>query len=111
MRSFVLIMLVGSISLFSVTAIAQSGPPALCKPCLFYGGDMDGGVDEAGFYNEDILRDHQTQTFGEIAVPKGRAILIEGILFQTLFQLTSKVDPDTVTWEIRTGAIFGSGGT
>jgi len=86
--------------------------PKLCKPCLFYAGDLDPtNLDADAFWNENTLRDNNTQTFGGITVPKGRAILIQGILFQTLFVLTNELDPTQVTWEIRTGDIFNNGGT
>lgn len=94
------------------SAAAQSGPPKLCKPCLFYAGDLEEGDPNAdAFWNEGTVPDPGTQTFGEIIVPKGRSILIEGILFQTLFQFTNKLDPNLVTWQIRTDDIYGNGGT
>jgi hypothetical protein len=95
-----------------LSAFAQSGPPALCKPCLFYGGDLNPSDANADvFYNESTLNDPDTQTFGAITVPNGHTILIEGILFQTIFQETQKLDPKEVAWEIRTGDIFANGGT
>jgi len=94
-------------------AMAQNPkPPALCKPCLFYAGDLeDGDPNSDGFPNEGTVPDPGTQTFGEIMVPKGRSILVEGILFQTLFQFTNKLDPNVVTWQIRTDDIYENGGT
>lgn len=86
--------------------------PKLCKPCLFYGGDLDeNNANSNAFWNEKTVRDPNTQTYGIITVPKHHVLLIEGILFQTLFQQTQKLDPKSATWEIRTGEVFGSGGT
>ena len=98
------------LTLLSTVAIGQSGPPPLCKPCLFYGGDLDGGANEAMFWNENTLNDANTQTFGEITVPKGHAVLVEGILFQALFQSEFRLDPKVVPWQIRSGNIFADGG-
>jgi hypothetical protein len=96
----------------SVSLAQEVALPKLCKPCLFYGGDVGPNDPNANaFWNENTLRDNDTQTFGELTVPKGRAILIQGILFQTLFLFTDKLDPAQVTWEIRTGNISDNGGT
>lgn len=100
------------ILLLSLASIAQSGPPALCKPCLFYGGDLNPNDPNAsGSPNENTEDVPNTSTYTAITVPKGRAILVEGILFQTLFEQINKMDPNGVSWEIRTGDIFGNGGT
>lgn len=86
--------------------------PKLCKPCLFYGGDFNVRDPNADyFWNENTVRDPNTQTYGVITVPKHHTLLIESILFQTLFQQTQKLDPKGASWEIRTGEVFGSGGT
>jgi len=110
MRKVTWLMCVGLL-LVSLNAVAQSGPPKLCKPCLFYAGDLDGGVNANGFPNESMVSDPGTQTFGEIMIPEGRSILVEGILFQTLIGTNSQLDPDEVTWQIRTDNITDNGGT
>jgi hypothetical protein len=86
--------------------------PKLCKPCLFYGGDLDpSNPNSNAFWNESTLADPLTSTFGSITVPKGRILLIQGILFQTLFVFTDQLDPAQATWQIRTGDINDNGGT
>jgi hypothetical protein len=98
--------------LFSLTAIAQSGPPALCKPCLFYGGDFDeGDPNSYGLLNENTLVYPNTSTYGAVRVTEGHEILAEGFLFQIDFESDVKLDPNGVTWEVRTGVREGNGGT
>lgn len=104
---------VGLMILTSLTCSAQSGPPKLCKPCLFYAGDLDpNNANSDAFWNESTLIDQDTQTYGGITVPKNHILLIQGILFQTLFVIYEQLDPaDVIPWEIRTGNISDNGGT
>ena len=98
--------------LFSINAIAQSGPPALCKPCLFYGGDVDpADPNSYGLQDENTLFYPNTSTYGAVKVPKGHNVLVEGILFQIDFETLFLLDPRGVTWEIRKGVEEGNGGT
>jgi hypothetical protein len=96
----------------ALSAFAQSGPPALCKPCLFYGGDYDqNDVNSASLDDENTLAFPDTSTYGALRVPGNHIILVEGILFQLQFDGTVKLDPNGVTWEIRKGVSEGNGGT
>ena len=92
-------------------ADGQSGPPALCKPCLFYGGDFD-EHDPNSFYladeNTNVYSD--TSTYGAVTIPANHSALLEGFFFQIIFDGTVKLDPNGVTWEIRTGVSEGNGG-
>lgn len=99
--------------LFSLRSLAQSGPPKLCKPCLVYAGDFDPNNPNSDiFWNEYTLSDpSSSRTYGSITVPKDRIVLIQGILFQTLFEGTDELDPTDIAWEIRTGDILDNGGT
>jgi len=45
-----------------------------------------------------------------VFVPAGHSVLIEGILFQIQFDGIVKLDPNGVTWEIRTLVGEGNGG-
>jgi hypothetical protein len=95
--------------LCSFVAAAQSGPPTLCKPCLFYGGDLNPDDPNAvAFANENTLTTPYTYAYGAVTVPTNRTLLVEGILFQTVMQF-DKFDPNGVYWEIRT-SIYGTGG-
>jgi hypothetical protein len=97
--------------LLSVAAIAQSGPPALCKPCLFYGGDFSNDLNSYALWDENTLFYPNTSTYGAVRVPKGHSVVVEGILFQIQFDPSFLLDPRGVTWEIRKGVTAGSGGT
>jgi hypothetical protein len=95
----------------AIWAQAQSGPPALCKPCLFYGGDLNpDDVNAAIFPNEDTLS-VVALTYGSIHVPKNRIILVEGLLIQTVIEHGNELDPQTASWQIRTNILNGTGGT
>lgn len=108
-----LIVMVFSLLTMSTAASAQSGPPKICHPCLFYGGDLDPSNPNAGaFPNEVTLSDPiGSYTYGAIVVPRGHVLLIEGILFQVVFESYDKLDPQEANWEIRTGDIYDDGGT
>src|SRR5580700_9041838 len=97
------ILLAGVLAAITLTiwAHAQSGPPALCKPCLFYGGDSNVlNIDDTIFSNEDTLSSLST-VYGTIRVPANHSVLIEGILFQV--DMTNFPDPQGAYWDIRTG--------
>lgn len=67
--------------------LLASGPPALCKPCLFYAGDIDpNSMFATLFYDEDTLQFPQTKTYAEFTVPNERVLNIDGILFQIMLQ-------------------------
>ena len=104
-----LTLLCFSLSLLFVHSALAQGPPPLCKPCLFYGGDMgQTDPDSTIFYNENTPQFLDTSTYGAITVPKNRSLLIEGILFQV-----DELVPNAhnATWDIRTGVSLAFGGT
>ena len=104
-------MICAGMALVGLRSAAQSGPPLLCKPCLFYGGDYDEtDVNSASLANENTGSYPDTSTYGAVFVPSGHSVLIEGILFQIQFDGTVKLDPNGVSWEIRTLVGEGSGG-
>lgn len=95
--------------LVSLRSVAQSGPPPLCKPCFFYGGDFDGhDKDQEVFFNEYTLS-YEANTYSAITIPKGRSALIEGILFQVM-EVTPP-NPKGAQWDIRVKVDQGGGGT
>jgi hypothetical protein len=98
--------------LLATGAWAQQGPPRLCKPCLFYGGDANpSDPNQSNFYNENTIVYKDTSTYGAVLVPRGHIIQVEGILFQVQFVPDVLFDPNGVTWEIRSNVSDGSGGT
>jgi hypothetical protein len=98
-------------SVLPFRAQAQSGPPALCKPCLFYAGDFDPtGFYSAAFPDENTFVYDNVKTYGAITIPRNHEVLVEGILFQVVFSGEDKLDPTETPWEIRTGISEGSGG-
>src|SRR5580698_2795114 len=99
-----------SLSTSCVYTNAQSGPPAICKPCLFYGGDLNPADPNAeAFLNEETVNAF-AQTYGAITVPTNHAVLVEGILFQIIIEGGKKLDPKSAIFEIRTD-ITDLGGT
>jgi hypothetical protein len=105
------ILLAGVLVLITLNASAraQSGPPALCKPCLFYGGDSNMlNADDEIFPNEDTLS-YLSTVYGAIRVPANHSVSIEGILFQV--DMTNFPDPKGAYWDIRIGLEDGGAGT
>jgi hypothetical protein len=99
------------VNLLSCLAVAQSGPPPLCKPCLFYAGDFDmNDPNSLAFDDENTLAYPDTSTYGAVQIPRNHTVLVEGLLFQIIFDGAVKLDPDEVTWEIRAGVSEGIGG-
>lgn len=85
-------------------------PPSLCKPCLFYGGDLDPNAGTAeGFSDENTLLVTGSSTYASFNVPAGGQAKIEGILFNV--QADANFDPNTATYDIRKGVSSGNGGT
>ena len=84
-------------------------PPALCSPCLFYGGDLDpNDLNAAGMSDENtLLIVGGSNTYGAITTP--RSVTVSGILFNV--QASSAFDPQTATYDIRSGVTDGNGGT
>jgi hypothetical protein len=100
------------VDVLSPRATAQSGPPALCKPCLFYGGDFDEtDPNSTAFPDENDFGYQNVKTYGAVTIPQNHAALLEGLLFQIQFDPIVKLDPNGATWEIRIGVSKGSGGT
>ncbi|MGB8831791.1 MAG: hypothetical protein WCC95_06550, partial [Candidatus Sulfotelmatobacter sp.] len=93
------------------TAAAQtSAPPALCNPCLFYGGDITpNGENAEGMADENTLSTPDTSSYAAFEVPDGVTATITGILFNV--QASANFDPRTASYEIRTGVSEGYGGT
>lgn len=90
-----------------------SGVPNLCKPCVFYAGDFNANDPNAGgFANGNTLLLPDTADYAPVAVPKSVHGMITGILFMELVNTTGNYfDPDTATYDIRTGVSEGNGGT
>ena len=84
--------------------------PALCNPCLFYGGDLNPSDSNAsGLSDENTLFVPGSSTYGELAVPAGTTVTVKGILFNV--QASAAFDPMTASYDIRTGVSEGNGGT
>lgn len=108
--TFAVFFFLAFVSVLSPSASAQSGPPAICKPCLFYSGDLSPNDPSAAvFLNEDTIS-ASAASFGAVRVPTNHAVLVEGLLFQTVIESGDKLDPKAALYEIRTN-IIGTGGT
>ena len=84
--------------------------PALCSPCLFYGGDLNpSDPNSSGLSDENTLFAPGSSTYGELAIPPGTTVTVKGILFNV--QASAAFDPMTASYDIRTGVSEGNGGT
>jgi hypothetical protein len=85
--------------------------PALCKPCLFYGGDLDlSSANAAGLPDGNtLLPSLSGSTYGAVKIPAGVTALVKGALFNV--QALAAFDPRTASYDIRTGVSEGDGGT
>ena len=107
MKASILLLL----SLMALNAAAQSGPPALCKPCLFYAGDLNPSDPQAdAFPNMYTFVYADTKTYAPILLPAGHSILVTGILFQIQIEGSPKLDPKGASWEIRSGLLTSNDG-
>jgi hypothetical protein len=94
------------------TKLAPSGiPPALCSPCLFYGGDLNPtDPNAAGMSDENtLLIVGGSSTYAPYTVPSGVTAKVTGILFNV--QASDNFDPRSATYDIRTGITDGDGGS
>jgi hypothetical protein len=89
----------------------KAKPPAYCKPCLFYTGDMDpNSPNNNGLFNGTVSSVGITAyVYGAFTVPKGKTWTITALFINTLSNATA-VD-SALTWDIRKGVTTGSGGT
>jgi len=84
--------------------------PALCNPCLFYGGDINPNDPNAvGYSDENTTQVSGSSTYGAVAIPAGHTATIGGILFN--IQASAAFDPSTASYDIETGVTEGVGGT
>jgi len=86
-------------------------PPALCSPCLFYGGDLNtSSSNAAGMSDENtLLITGGSSTYGAVNIPTGTTANVYGILYNV--QADAAFDPQTASYDIRTGVSEGNGGT
>jgi len=84
-------------------------PPALCNPCLFYGGDLNpSSSNAAGMSDENtLLIVGGSSTYGAVNIPSTANVY--GIVFNV--QADAAFDPLSATYDIRTGVSEGNGGT
>jgi len=85
-------------------------PPALCAPCLFYGGDLNtSDINAAGMSDENSLFIPNSSTYGNFNVIPSVTVNVTGILFNV--QADENFDPLTASYDVRTGVSEGNGGT
>lgn len=90
-------------------AIAPT-PPALCKPCAFYGGDLaPNDANATGLSDENTFLVPGSSTYTALDIPGGASISVKGLLINVI--ATAAFDPQTATYDIRTGISEGNGGT
>jgi hypothetical protein len=85
--------------------------PSYCKPCLFYGGDINPNDPNAnGLSSEKDLAVSQSEVLNAFIVPSGHSWTVTGVFGNTL-STVGVIDPAQADWSIRTGVSSGNGGT
>jgi hypothetical protein len=85
-------------------------PPSLCSPCAFYGGDLNvSDSNAAGLSDENTVLIPGSSTYTAINVPTNGWIGVTGILVNV--QASVDFDPNTASYDVRTGVSEGNGGT
>jgi hypothetical protein len=91
--------------------LAPAGiPPALCSPCLFYGGDIDtNDLNAAGMSDENTLLifDGGATSYAGVAIT--RDVTLTGMLINV--QASAAFDPQTAIYDVRSGVTDGNGGS
>lgn len=87
---------------------APGTPPTLCRPCVFYGGDLDpSNANSAGLSDENTIFIPNSSTYGAVSFPN--TVSIYGLVVNV--QASAAFDPQQATYDIRTGISDGNGGT
>jgi hypothetical protein len=84
--------------------------PALCQPCLFYGGDLNpSALNAVGLSDENtlLIGSGGGSTYAAVNIPVTSTVF--GIVFNV--QADAAFDPLTASYDIRTGVSEGNGGT
>lgn len=93
----------------------RTGPPPqppYCKPCLFYGGDLNPvSVNANGFANENTLLVADTTLYVPFTVPSGQEWQVSGLFTNNIADAYEGIDPMQATWSISTGMATGNAGT
>lgn len=86
-------------------------PPSLCSPCFFYGGDLnETDPNAAGLSDENtLLIPGGSSTYAPINIPNNGWAGITGILVNV--QADVNFDPNTASYDVRTGITEGNGGS
>ena len=92
------------------TPTTPPAPPSLCHPCVFYGGDLNpSDANAAGLSDENTLLVTGSSTYASIIVPNNGWIGVTGILVNV--QADVNFDPQSASYDVRTGVSEGDGGT
>jgi hypothetical protein len=68
MKALILVL----VSFLAVSALAQPGPPGLCRPCLFYAGDLNPNDPQAdAFPDMYTFVFPDTKTYAGILITSG----------------------------------------
>lgn len=89
---------------------SKPGPPAYCKPCLFYGGDFSPQAPKANALFNGYSEVAEGQVYVPFTVPTGHTWTVTGALANILTNATS-LQPVTTPWSIWTGLSQGQAGT
>ena len=85
-------------------------PPSLCKPCLWYAGDINLNNSNAnGLPDEKDLLVSQSAVYVPFTVPKGKIWRITGA-FGVVLSLIGGIDPPQADWSFSKGVSTGKAG-
>lgn len=85
--------------------------PKLCRPCLFYGGDLSPDDINAEAFPNGASLPNSDQTYIAVRIPAHHTVQVEGLLVQTVIERGNGLDPKQAAFEIATDVVTGIGGT
>jgi hypothetical protein len=90
---------------------AQVVLPKLCRPCLFYGGDISPDDQNTEAFPNGMTLTTNDETYIAVHIPANRTVLVEGLLVQTIIERGDGLDPKQASYEILSDVVTGKGGT
>ena len=102
---------VGQLATAQEAAAPTPVPPAVCNPCLFYGGDFNPESSNANALVNELTTGVVSGAFVYVpfVVPEGKVWTVTA-LFSNNLSYTEVIDPESAIWSISTGVTQGSGG-
>jgi hypothetical protein len=110
MKRILLALAVLSAPTFAQNA-QQPTPPPYCKPCLWYGGDLDPSNPASGVSEDEDTIQQQATTYVAFYVPTGQVWTVTGLFSNVLSDLQNAAASKEISWSISKGMSAGNPGT